>query len=283
VLKKVWIILRDALREFYADDGPFLASGLAFGLLVYCIPFALLSVSALSLVLESSDTAFSWMRQLTQTLIPHSSDGFDDAIRALIEKRALLSVFGFIAFLFVSSATFGSVRLVLNRIFRASETRGVVHGKFMEVALMLGTSLVIFVFADIVYLINIAHSMLANSRLEKFIGPEIVVTGSLIAIASTFALFWFLYHFSPAETLSHNGLLVAAGSATGLFQLSKWAFGGYLEYAKTTTAIYGALSAVVFFLIWLYYASCVFIFAAEIGWSYDQHTHKDPADKDPAD
>jgi membrane protein len=277
MLKKLWIILRDALYEFYRDDGAFLASGLAFGLLVYCIPFALLSVSALSLVLESSDTAFTWMRQLSQTLIPHSKNDFDEAIRALIEKRALLSAFGFIAFLFASSATFGSVRLVLNRIFRASETRGVVHGKFMEVVLMLGTSLVIFVFADIVYLINLAHSMLANSRFEKFIGPEIVVTAQLLAIASTFALFWFLYHFSPAKTLSHNGLLVAAGAATGLFQLSKWAFGAYLEYARTATAIYGALSAAVFFLLWLYYASFVFILGAEIGWSYDKNTHTDPA------
>jgi membrane protein len=272
VLKKLWIILKDAVGKFYADDGPFLASGLAFGLLVYCIPFALLSVSALSLVLESSDTAFSWMRQLSQTLIPHSRNDFDDAIKALIKKRALISAFGFIAFLFASSATFGSVRLVLNRIFHASETRGVIHGKFMEILLMLGTSLVIFVFADIVYLINLAHSMLATSRLEKFIGPEIVLTASMIAIASTFALFWFLYHFSPAKTLSHNGLLVAAGAATGLFQISKWAFGAYLEYAKSTTAIYGALSAAVFFLIWLYYSSFVFILAAEIGWSYDRNT-----------
>jgi YihY family inner membrane protein len=231
-----------------------------------------LSVSALSLVLESSDTAFSWMRQLSQTLIPHSRNDFDDAIKALIKKRALISAFGFIAFLFASSATFGSVRLVLNRIFHASETRGVIHGKFMEILLMLGTSLVIFVFADIVYLINLAHSMLATSRLEKFIGPEIVLTASMIAIASTFALFWFLYHFSPAKTLSHNGLLVAAGAATGLFQISKWAFGAYLEYAKSTTAIYGALSAAVFFLIWLYYSSFVFILAAEIGWSYDRNT-----------
>jgi YihY family inner membrane protein len=277
IVKTVWIILKDAVRKFYADDGWFLASGLAFGLLVYCIPFALLSVSALSLVLESSDTAFSWMRQLSQTLIPHSKNDFDEAIRALIQKRALLSVFGFIAFVFASSATFGSVRLVLNRIFHANETLGVIHGKFMEVALMLGTSLVIFIFADIVYLINLAHSMIASSRLAKFIGPEIVLTASLIAIASTFALFWFLYHFSPAQTLSHHGLLVAAGAATGMFQLSKWAFGVYLEYARSATAIYGALSAAVFFLLWLYYASFVFIFAAEIGWSYDRNTHKDTA------
>ena len=248
-MKTVWIIIRDAVRKFYSDDGPFLASGLAFGLLVYCIPFALLSVSALSVVLASSTTAFSWLRQLSLTLIPYSHDEFDNAIGALVAKRGLISVFGFIMFTFASSTTFGSIRLVLNRVFHAQEKRGAIHGKFMEVVLMFGTSLVIFVFADIVYLINVVHGMLASFRYEKFIHPGIVLLASLIAITTTFALFWFLYHFSPAETLSHNGLLAAAGSATALFQLSKLAFGAYLHYARTTTAIYGALSAAVFFLL----------------------------------
>jgi membrane protein len=270
-MKTAWIIFRDAVRKFYADDGPFLASGLAFGLLVYCIPFALLSVSALSLVLASSSTAFSWLRQLSQTLIPHLHKDFDNAITALVDKRALLSLFGFIAFLFASSTTFGTVRLILNRVFHAKESRGVIHGKFMEIVLMLGTSVVIFVFADIVYLINIVHSMLETYRYEKFIHPGIAVIASVIAIASTFALFWFLYHFSPAQTLSRNGLLVAASAATALFQVSKWAFGAYLQYAKTTTAVYGALSAAVFFLMWLYYSSFIFILSAEIGWSFDKH------------
>src|SRR6185436_9480263 len=128
-------------------------------------------------------------------LIPHSHNDFDEAITALVRKRALLSAFGFVAFMFASSTTFGSVRLVLNRVFHKPESRGVIHGKFMEVVLMLGTSLVIFVFADVVYLINIVHSMLATFRYERFISPGIVALGAVVAVASTFALFWFLYHF----------------------------------------------------------------------------------------
>src|SRR5262249_33676882 len=41
-------VITAAFRKFYEDDGTFLASGLAFGLLFYSVPFALLSVSALS-------------------------------------------------------------------------------------------------------------------------------------------------------------------------------------------------------------------------------------------
>jgi membrane protein len=269
-MAKEWAIVRDAFRKFFQDDGPFLASGLAFGLLVFCIPFGLLSVSVLSFALSSSDTAFFWLRQLTATLIPHSHKEFDAAIAGLVEKRILLSGFGFVAFAFASSATFGSVRLVMNRVFRAREQRGVIHGKFMEFVMMLGASAVIFVFAGAVYFVNVVHSFVATFGYERFISPGLELVVRLVSLLSTFALFWFLYRFSPAKTLSRRGLLVAAMTATALFQLSKWAFGAYLQYAKTATAIYGAFGAAVFLLLWLYYASVVFILAAEFGWSFDR-------------
>ena len=44
----------------------------------------------------------------------------------------------------------------------------------------------------------------------------------------------------------------------------------YLQYAQTTTAIYGALSALVFFFLWLYYTCMIFIFSAEVGWVFDR-------------
>ena len=70
--------------------------------------------------------------------------------------------------------------------------------------------------------------------------------------------------------LSPAGLFVASITATVLFQISKWAFGMYLRYAQSTTAIYGALSALVFFFLWLYYASVIFVFSAEVGVVFDR-------------
>ena len=40
----------------------FLASGLAFGLLFYSVPFTLLTVSALGYTAVKSDTALAWIR-----------------------------------------------------------------------------------------------------------------------------------------------------------------------------------------------------------------------------
>jgi membrane protein len=137
--------------------------------------------------------------------------------------------------------------------------------------MMLGTSVLFFVIISVVYVINLAHSFLENLWFEKYVHPEIVIVGWIVRLASTFALFLFLYRFSPSQTLSRSGLLAASGAATCLFQISKWAFGIYLQYAQTTTAIYGALSALVFFFLWLYYACTIFIFCAKLGWAFDHH------------
>jgi membrane protein len=258
-------ILIAALRKFTQDDGTFLASGLAFGLLFYSVPFTLLTVSALGYTAVNSDTAEAWIRRISLNLVPHSRDLFDGFVMDVVARRGVLGFFGFIAFLLASSTTFGSVRLVLNRVFGGRERRGLVGGKIMEVAMMFGTSLLFFLLIGVVYIINLTHSFLENLWFEKYLHPEIVFIGWLVGLASTFTLFLFLYRFSPAQTLSRRGLLIASCSATVLFQISKWAFGIYLQYAQQTTAIYGALSALVFFFLWLYYACTVFIFSAEIG------------------
>ena len=264
-------IISAAFHKFYEDDGAFLASGLAFGLLFFCVPFALLTISALSYTVVQSDTALAWIRRVSLNLIPHSQyQVIDDFITSVLASRGLLGFFGSIGFVLASSTTFGSVRLVLNRILGGRESRGLVRGKLMEVVMMFGTSLLLFVVIGVVYAINLVHSILANVWFEKYLHPEIVVAGSIVGFLSTFALFWFLYRFSPSKTLSRSALFVASATATCLFQISKWAFGVYLQYAQTTTAIYGALSAIVFLILWLYYACTIFVFSAEIGCVIDR-------------
>jgi membrane protein len=263
-------IVAAAFDKFYnKDDGTFLASGLAFGLLFYSVPFALLTVSALSYTIVKSDMALALVQRISTNLIPHSSDVFDNFVRSIVASRGLLGFAGFIAFLFASSTTFGSVRLVLNRVFGGKESRGLVHGKLMEIVMMFGTSLLFFVIICVVYAINLVHSFLANLWFEEYLHTGIVLISWIVGLLSTFALFFFLYRFSPAKTLSRPALIVASATATGLFQISKWAFGIYLQYARTTTAIYGTLSALVFFFLWLYYACTIFVFSAEVGWAYD--------------
>ncbi|NJN36884.1 MAG: YihY/virulence factor BrkB family protein [Nitrospiraceae bacterium] len=105
---------------------------------------------------------------------------------------------------------------------------------------------------------------------EVFLQPGLAVLGKAVGVAATALLFYILYRFSPAETLSPRGLLVASATGTLLFQLAKWGFAWYVRLAPATIEFYGTIGSAMFFFVWLYYASAVFIVGAEVGWAYDQ-------------
>src|SRR5262249_7986615 len=153
-------------------------------------------VSALSYTIVRSDTALAWLRRISTNLMPHSQDVFDNFIASVIARRGLLGLFGFVAFLLASSTTFGSVRLVLNRVFGCRESRGIIKGKAMEIVMMFGTSLLFFVIICVVYAINLIDSLLANFWFEKYLHSGFVLIGWFVGFLAAFALFYFLYRFS---------------------------------------------------------------------------------------
>lgn len=105
---------------------------------------------------------------------------------------------------------------------------------------------------------------------EVLLQPGLAALGKVVGVAATALLFYVLYRFSPAETLSSRGLLVASATGTLLFQLTKWGFAWYVRLAPATIEFYGTIGSAMFLFVWLYYASAVFIVGAEVGWAYDQ-------------
>jgi uncharacterized BrkB/YihY/UPF0761 family membrane protein len=42
-----------------------------------------------------------------------------------------------------------------------------------------------------------------------------------------------------------------------------------MRYAQGTTALYGTLSGMAFFFLWVYYACVVFVLGAEVSWVFE--------------
>jgi uncharacterized BrkB/YihY/UPF0761 family membrane protein len=79
-----------------------------------------------------------------------------------------------------------------------------------------------------------------------------------------------------------NGLFLASGLAFSLllicdsagaphdFSFARQGFAWYVHFAQASIPLYGALGAFLFFFLWLYYASVVFVLGAEAAWAFDQ-------------
>ncbi|HEU4344902.1 MAG TPA: YihY/virulence factor BrkB family protein [Candidatus Binatia bacterium] len=262
-----WVLLKNTGRNFFHDNGLFLAMGLAFNLLLYFIPLTLLMISVLGYTVLESERAMVAVQSVMRQFLPHSEQAFADNLKAIISNRGFLGLVGFFFFLIFSSTLFGSVRHVLNIVFKTNRPRGFFHGIGHDFFMMLITAILLVSAITIAFLLALARTCGAEQlpMMTPVLEAFLPVAGKLFASLFLFALFYVFYRFAPARTLHRRDLLIASLSATILFVLARWAFTWYVAFARDALAVYGALAGLMFFLFWLYYASIIFVLGAEIG------------------
>jgi membrane protein len=261
-----------------------MAAGLAFNLLLYCVPFLLLVISALGYALGSSDQALVDVEQGAKRLLPQASEAFADTLSALIEHRNVLGLVAIPLFLVLSSWLFGTIRVVLNVIFEAPRPRSYLRAKASDLVMILLIAFLVILSVGVGSLLAILQALGEGVPvIGDILKPGWIVATQVVVFLFTAVLFYTLYRFSPVETISREALFVSALTAAALFSLSKVAFSWYVVVAKANTLIYGALAALIFFYLWLYYTSLVFIIGAEVGWSFDHLRRGSRGNKRPLD
>jgi len=265
----LWAIVKETVHKFFTDNGLFLASGLSFDLLLYCMPLSLLLVSGLGYTLVGSDQAVAWVHETLQNFLPGSQQAFFDALDGIIINRGPLGLVGFLAFFILTSALFGSVRIILNNVFQAPPPASFLRGKFKDFLVMLGVSLLLFLTISVELLGTIINALSQQIPvLGGLLHRGMTLVTDLLSFVFTAALFFLLYRFSPSQSLGVSALLIGSLTGATLFALSKIAFSVYVSVAQSITVLYGALGGFIFFFLWLFYSSTVFVVGAEVCWAY---------------
>jgi membrane protein len=278
-LRRHWgRLFAETVRDFFGLNGTFLSAGLAFYVLLYCFPLLLLLVTALGYVLEESDRAMSGVESLVSRLFPASEDAVLGALESFAAHRGLLGIVTVFAFLLFGTFLFGAVRHVLNVVFEVEQRRTFLRGFGADVVAMLGTGGLLAVAGGITSALALAIEIASRLPvLHGWIEPGWVVLGHVLTFTFAATLLYLLFRIAPAKTLSRPSLVTASITGAVLFEISKWLFAWYVSRAHGFAAFYGALGGLVFFVIWIYYASVVFVLAATLGrvaerWRTDTET-----------
>ena len=269
-----WVVLKNTGRNFFHDNGWFLAMGLSFNLLLYFIPVTLLMISLLGYTVFDSDRAMMEVQSVVRQFLPESEQEFVDSLAAIIADRGLLGLIGFLFFISFSSTLFGAVRHVLNIIFKSERRRSFLHGLSRDFLMMLLTAFLSVLAMSAAALLTLARAVGREQLpvLAPVLDPVWIFAAKLLTLVFLASLFYSFYRFAPARTLRQMALLIASLSGTILFELTRWGFAWYVAFAQESPALYGALGGLIFFFFWLYYASVAFVLGAEIGFAYEQAT-----------
>ncbi len=276
-LASMGTILKSAVEKFFDDHGPFLASGLSFDLVLYCLPLPFIFVSALGYTMVGSEQGMAWIQTIIRDLLPGSQKLFIKTLNTIMTNRGALGLTGITMFVIFSSAVFASTRHVLSAVFQVETPATFLKGKLVDLVLMVTMSLLLIFTAIMTSSISFIQSFGEFLPfMEGLLNPFQVFLGKFLSFTFLAVLFFMFYRLSTVSQLSPAALWVGALTGAGLFELSKVAFSYYVSMAILMTSFYGVLSGVMFFLIWIYSASVIFIIGAEIGWAYEQQKKKFP-------
>ncbi|MBA2935198.1 YihY/virulence factor BrkB family protein [Sphingomonas sp. CGMCC 1.13654] len=271
---------RDILVRTWSQTGEdnlsLLAAGVAFYSFLAFVPLLAAVVLVYGIVANPTNVA-THVAELTRLLPADAAKIIANQLKGMTATPVTRTSIGLVVAILLAlyGAMRGATSIIeaLNITYGERETRSIVRTYGLAFGFTLGAVLV-----TIVALFTISAMTLIGGliQLPSVVGP-IVTVGLWIATALVASgLIAIIYRFGPDREharwtwLTPGSLFASFGTliATLLFGLYVSHFAGY-------NATYGALGAVVSFLMWLYVAAFVILLGAELNAEIEHQTAKD--------
>ena len=265
------------MREYFSNRPMELAAALSYYTLLSLAPLVLMTVSLAGLVFERAAVegrVASEIRglvghegaEVVQTVMRNANDR---------EKGGISVLIGMIFLLVGATTVFVQLQNSLNRIWKVdmSQRLGAIQSFIKERLLSLAMVLGIGFLLLVSLLVNTALTAVGDSA-RTTVGDSSGLLHAFNALASftvITGLFAMIFKVLPDAPVTWRDVWFGAVLTSVLFTLGKFVLGLYLGRAGIGSA-YGAAGSVVVLTVWVYYASMILLFGAEITYVRSRHT-----------
>jgi membrane protein len=283
---RFWIGFADYTRRVWDNSGEdnifFLAGGISFNILLAIVPFLLLFATSLTYLLnQSTMAATDEVVALVDRFLPSgTSDTVTSVVAKIIAARGTVGLYASIGFIWFSTRLFGSLRSILNAIFDIEVDRGIIDGKLYDVKVTVVSSLLFVAYTGLSAYIAIASSrgvavLAAVGLRQDVMGSVEYTVGRAVAFVFIAALFFGLYKYLPYKKMRWQTAFIACTFTAVMFEIAKFAFTYYVTSFKPGSLYTGTIAALVIVVLWVYYASTVFILGGEVAQVFElRHVRK---------
>ncbi|MEA1997241.1 MAG: YihY/virulence factor BrkB family protein [Gemmatimonadota bacterium] len=275
-----WYYTKNLYLKFLQDDALFLASGLAFSLMICTIPLILIIFAIAGFALSGSVALWDNTVLYLQQIIPVSSERILGHTQSFIRGRKLIGIIGLVGLAFTATRLFAAVRTVLDCVFEVTHVRGIIHGKIFDFAMLLLLGMAIVFTNMALSLLPILFRKILFFQ-ESLASLNLIFESHLFLIVSTFlltaSLLFISYKLFPTKKTRTDSCLIATSIAAVILELIKHIYSYYLSNYPEFNRIYGTLAAIIAMVIWFYLVSLVYIVAAEIAFLHEKRTIQNSA------
>jgi membrane protein len=244
------------INQLIKDNVFTVAGSLAFTTLLAVVPFAVVVFSSLASFPIFEDSFDKINTFIFDNFVPTSGEVIQTYLLLFIQQTSALTPFG-IVFLFITAVMLMfTIDNEINRIWQVSSKRSMVTSAVVYF-------LILTVGPMLVGISLILTSYLASLPFLGVVELEIRFLTFLPFLLTAMA-FATLYYLVPNTRTPIWHAVVGGVVAALLFELAKHLFKWYVTQFSMYQIVYGALSAVPIFLIWIYISWVIVLFGAEL-------------------
>jgi membrane protein len=261
--------LKDVVREYWAHRPMELAAALSYYTLLSLAPLVLVVVALAGLVFERAAVEHRLVAEMRELVGAAGAEVTHTVLRNAhnAEREAVSLAIGLIILLVGATTVFAQLQGTLNRIWRVEGSAGksAIWGFLKERLLSIALVLAIGFLLLVSLVLSAALSALTDSA-RGVVGEgygAIVGANALGSLLVTTLLFALIFKVLPDTDVAWGDVWFGAVTTSVLFTLGKQIIGLYLGRASVGSA-YGAAGSLVVMTVWVYYASLILFFGAEL-------------------
>ena len=259
--RRVWAILRLAVKTFLRIDGAQWAGAFAFNAFFSLFPVMILLVTIASFFVDR-DRAGTEVVAYMESYVPISGEmqwHIFDALAGVIQAREQAGAVALLVLVWSAIQCFTTLICATNRAW-GTEVYSWWRLPLKSLALLGVTAGAVLVGMATPVLVKMAKDWLFP--VNDFRSWVYALGSFVIPLSVVFFGLTLFYRLAPRRPTQFTEVWAAALCATALLQTAESLFVIYLKNFATLNAVYGAFGGIMALLLWIYLSGCIFIFGA---------------------
>jgi membrane protein len=235
----------------------------AFYVILSLLPLVMGTLAFLAFFTNTADLQAQLVK-FFQDNLPSSVDNLQVNFTRIESAKGALGLFGVIGNIWTGINIFSTLDDAINRAWGVTNFRPIVRAKLVETGMAVGCCLLLLFsmgFSAILQFFPRLHPLLSNGLVQT--------GGYLASFILMFVLLLVTYKVFPNTKTTWREVVPGAILAAVVFEIARQLFYLFAGNIADLTVIYGSLTTVILFLMWVYYAAMVTlvgaIFTVELG------------------
>ena len=257
-------VIPRSILSFFKDNGPIHAGSMAFFFLMSFIPLCFVLITIFGYFLGENKEFYEFFSARAMRFFPASTADISSGLTALVTYRKI-GIFSLVVYTYFSYLLYRSLESAVHAVFQEKGKRSQLVSlviSFLMISMIAGFIIISFAATSIIQML---HPIFTDSTGFQIGIVESFLIRFVIPVFLVFITAAVLYVLLPVRRITLQSALCGGVFTALLLEGARHLFNLYVvNIATQIGAVYGPLSSFVIFLLWIYYAACIFLIGAEI-------------------